>query len=315
MNKIKVERANNNSAWVKITSLTKLLLRTYFVSFQNYFFSFVFPILILVIAGEITRVSSISSSGVTNYVAWGTELLRYIPGIMGLGIVSFCIISSTVRIVSLKESVFIKRIAITPIKRKDFIIINMVIIFVLSFISAMWVWGWAELFYHRALGDALNHLKAKSNGITQQTYYGFLYFFLGIFLIIFACSGIGLLVSSQARNVQAAFGIVSLIFFPNMFFSGIIVPPNLINDTSDALRWVSYFMPVKYPLQVMLEGFFGQNIFDPNMANILTLGTYGANSNLSTFTSVNVPDWFAFAISVVIGGGGITGAALLWKWE
>ena len=293
----------------KFISLVKLIYRTYFANFQGPFFLFFFPVLMLAVIGEIVRSSVPTSSG---NVVWGVELITIVPGLMALGVVSLSLLSAPVNVVSLKESVIIKRIAVTPIRKQDFIFINIFSTIILSFLASMWLLMWSQIFYYQVMKDGFDFID-KYYGV-HQTALGWFLLFVGIFLVTSVASSIGMYVASLFKTVQSAIGVLMLIYFPSLFFSGVLVPVGLINESYDWLRYISYFAILKYPTQTLIDAYFGQNIFNASSTNFFSNNVFGPGT-VNHFTKFGVPDWFAVAVSAGLITTFYTATAFTWKWE
>ena len=276
-----------------LLQLTKLLLTSHARRFQSLYFTFIQPLLILIIYGTIVSALA-SKSNFTNGNV-DAQLVGLVPGIIAtssFGISTTLLINN---ILSMKETVVIKRIAITPITKGQFLTSSIFFVTIMSFLSGFWSWGWAELLYHNSLSGAINHL--TNNAGLVQADIGWLWFFVGWILLIAVSSTVSFIIIGVSSTVQTGIGLSQLMFFPASILGGGSISPALFQK-SDALRWISFFVFTRYPIQIMREGFFGQNIFAPSSNNILTLQTYGDTAN---FTSVSVPDWFAFVACFALG--------------
>lgn len=297
----------------KINALGKLSLKTYFSNFQALFFGFLSPLMFIAIIGEIIRSLNLGQGSI-----WGgdTLLVQVIPGLCVFGSFSFSLISFPVNIISFKESVVIKRIAITPITKKDFFIINLLITWIYGLIIFFWSLMWAYIFYGGRINNGFHAVNPNNASqfvqATQNVVSWFCLIFAVSFLVLLSGS-IGMIIAAYFKTVSTGIGIIFLIFFPSLAFSGLFVSPSLINSSSAVLKWISYFIFLKYPIQLVVDSFYGQNIFDPNSTNTFSQWTFG---NVTSFKgSESVPDYLAIAITCGATAIFMTWSLTAWKWE
>jgi len=162
----------------------------------------------------------------------------YVPGITAAFIMTNGIIGLTANTTEFKRRGIIKRLAITPLKKVDWILGNVLSQTLLNLIltGIMIAVGWL-LFNVRIIPDA----------------YTITLIFLGSVMF----SGIGMLLSGVIKDVEAASAIGNAIAFPMMFLSGSFFPldftPSYIQAISKALPLtyfsdgLRYAMLYKYP--------------------------------------------------------------------
>ena len=291
----------------------KLSLKTYFSNFQALFFGFLSPVMFIAIIGEIIRSLNVGQNAV-----WGgdTFLVQIIPGLCAFGTFSFSLISFPVNIISFKESVVIKRIAITPITKKDFFIINLLITWIYGLFIFFWSLMWAYIFYGGRINSGFHAVNPQNHSqyiqATQTTVSWFCLLFAVSFFILLSGS-IGMIVAAYFKTVSTGIGVIFLIFFPSLAFSGVFVSPSLINSSSDVLKWISYFIFLKYPIQLVVDSYYGQNIFNPDTINTFSQWTFG---NVTGFqNSQSVPDLLAIGITCGATAIFMTWSLTAWKWE
>ena len=289
-----------------IFTFIKLLFNSYRSRFQGPYFNFIQPLLILVIYGGITAFLAEKANYQNNSL--DAQITGLVPGIMCTTVFAIGASSLSFNILMFKESVIIKRIAVTPITKSQFIAGSCTFSFILSVVSMSWIWMWAEILFHQQLSSSFAHLNAAG---FSQTSIGWLWFFLGLFMTIFISGLIGMFIAAICNTTQKGLGISQLIFFFTSIFAGGTISPVLLNNSAP-LRWISFFSLMRYPFQWVREGWFGQNIFNPTDGNFLSTSSYG---DVSSFSAYGVPDWFAFILTFCLFGFLIFLVKRLFKWE
>jgi len=148
----------------------------------------------------------------------------YVPGITAAFIMTNGIIGLTANTTDFKRRGIIKRLAITPLRKIDWILGNVLSQTLLNFIltGIMIAVGWI-LFNVRIIPDA----------------YAIALIFLGSVLF----SGIGMLLSGLIKDVEAASAIGNAIAFPMMFLSGSFFP---LDFTPSYIQAISKVLPLTY---------------------------------------------------------------------
>jgi len=310
----------------RIKEIGILVLSSYFKNFQGPFFAFGFPILSLLIVGTI-MVNAPSPSSAPNVMSGsnGYNFLSFIAGLIGLSGCSIGIVSIPAQISSFKESIIIKRIAITPIKRWEFLFSTIVIGITLTFLSSLLIIFTALIFFHKELVDSIFHVRDYSTpGHIGEIQYGIGSIFtiiIGWFALVGTGLVIGMFISGVAKNESMAVGIAMLIFFPQILLSGAALPPSLI-ERSSVLKYISYIFPIKYALSILNVGwlFGGQGIFSSATVKDATCFHYSSsylnNIGVSNYLySEKIPVWTLLLI--LLGYDSVIAilSIKLFKWE
>jgi ABC-2 type transport system permease protein len=148
----------------------------------------------------------------------------YVPGITAAFIMTNGIIALTATTTDFKRRGIIKRLAITPLKKIDWILGNVLSQTLLNFMltGIMIAVGWI-LFNVRIIPDA----------------YTIALIFLGSIMF----SGIGMILSGLIKDVEAASAIGNAIAFPMMFLSGSYFP---LDFTPSYIQAISRVLPLTY---------------------------------------------------------------------
>ena len=151
--------------------------------------------------------------------------LRYIdfllPGILAFTLMQISIAGSGFNIVEYRRKGILKRLFVTPIVPRDFIIGIVIARLVLCLLQISFLIAVATLFMHvEIVGNFLS-----------------LYFVILLGTIIFLCIGFAL--GSLAKTQQSIQALGNLVIFPQIFLSGIFFPidslPNFLQPVASAL--------------------------------------------------------------------------------
>ncbi len=127
----------------------------------------------------------------------------FIPGLLGMNLMGSSVWSIAFGVVNARSKKLLKRLTATPMSRAEYL---------LSFVLSRLIFLAAEVVAILGLGVFVL-------GVPMR---GSLMLMAGIALLAsFAFSGIGLLVASRARTVEAASGLANLVLFPMWIFSGV----------------------------------------------------------------------------------------------
>lgn len=141
-------------------------------------------------------------------------------------------------IVEWKNSVFLKRIDTTGVRKS---------LFLLSLWSFYFLVGLSGIFcqflFALAIGNKIfiNHLATINWG----------YFFLGVFYTIILAIAIATLLGGLFSNEGLMQGLMMMIYFLSIFLSGIMLYPTLY-ETNEFLRIFTYLIPQKYASFLLL---------------------------------------------------------------
>ncbi|MGH1411354.1 MAG: ABC transporter permease [Mycoplasma sp.] len=295
--------------------ITKLFFESWRRNFQGPFFAFGFPLMVLLIMGEIQRVQWGPTPTPNQYETFLTTIM----GIVGLSAASVTITSMPMNLLGFKESIIIKRIAITPIRKIDFILAPVILGFLITIASAIWIIALSLVFFNYQIIESFKHLEhVKGTTAIPVTYgAGAIFSMLtGFLLVIIVGMSIGLFCASFTKTQQSGIGICMMIYFPSILLSGAGLPMPLITK-SPILNVVSYFMPTRYFLEILnisiLYG--GDGIFTNAHINDIT---YVPSSNpFVTAGSIypdNMPAWALIPINVGIAALFMGLTYKLWKW-
>lgn len=190
--------------------------------------------------------------------AWFNENLLsrnyYIPGVIALMVTLVTLLLTSMSVVREKESGTIEQIAVTPIRRSEFILGKTIPFAILGFVDVLAVAGvgvfWFDIPIHGQIGWLL----------------------LGAGIYMLSTLGLGLLISTAARTQQQAMMATFFFFMPATLLSGFVFP---IANMPVAVQWLTYLNPLRYFI-VIIRGVFlkgvGFDVLWPQMAALLAYG-------------------------------------------
>ncbi|QBQ08030.1 ABC transporter permease [Spiroplasma gladiatoris] len=205
--------------------LFRLISKSFYKNFRGPIFTYVVPVFFTIIFYYL-----FSSDLVVNK---GSAILGYV--------VLPClttIINLSGSIVEWKNSIFLKRMETTGISRKTFILTIWLFYFLVGFSGVC-----LELIIGLIIGgnDVIELYKNMNWG----------FFILAVSLICLMSIGLATLLGGNLNDEGANQGIALMIYFLCIFFSGVMLDPRLYESTT-ALRIFTYFIPLKYPVFLLL---------------------------------------------------------------
>ncbi|EXU60489.1 ABC transporter permease [Mycoplasma mycoides] len=240
-------------------AMYNLLFNYWKKSFHNIFFSFVFPCMFLAI------LSKVPSFNIDDLI----------PGIIASACPVVGIISLSISFSDLKQTIIYKRITVLPLKPWIFIISIISFFTILTWLSAIWIFIFALIFWHSQINLVNIHA-------------GFI--ILGVIFLSIICSSIGVIIGSLAKDYKIANAFSMLFYLPPAFLSGMYLPIKVIIG-SNVLKIISLFLPYTYPVTII---------------------NYGWNKTKSSFI-FNSELWVFILISLLLVIGFITSAILIYK--
>lgn len=185
------------------------------------FFTFVFPIMFMIIFNLIFGSSKYSPFGPS-----GTVSDFYTPALMAFSIITACYTNIAMGVVFAREEGILKRMRGTPLPPWVYLFARIVVSVTVAVLLVVIIGAFGRVFYHV-------HLPAAHKLLA-----------LVVALVVGAATfcAIGLAVTSFVPNVDAAPAVVNATIFPLLFISDVFIP---IQHTG-ALTTVASFFPVKH---------------------------------------------------------------------
>jgi ABC-2 type transport system permease protein len=197
-------------------------------------FTFIFPILFLVIFASINKDDTVGFLGGINYNQY------YIPGIMCFGVISATFTNLAMTLCIRRDSGILKRLRGTPLPTSAMLgglLLNAVV--VAAILSAL-VGAIGFLFYSL---DFPGHWPAL---------------IVSLLIGALAFAALGVAVSTLVPNADAAPAVVNGILFPILFVSGVFFP---IESNESWLARIGEFFPVRHFVNAVFTA------FDPRQAS------------------------------------------------
>lgn len=215
---------------------------------QSAFFTFVFPVVIIVIFG------AVFNGGGNNEFFYGlTGLQYYVPTIAALSVLGACYSQLAIVLAMRRQDGILKRLRATPLPAWVYFLGLLAHCVVISVVEVVLIIVVGRLY-----------------GVPMPTHWTAIL----VTLVLGAASfcALGVAVASLVRNAEAAPAVVQFILFPLVFISGTYFPIH-----SDVLNRIADVLPVR-PFNEALLGPFAQHTgFDwSHLAVLLAWGVIGA---------------------------------------
>jgi ABC-2 type transport system permease protein len=181
-----------------------------------------------------------------------TAVAYLVPSILAMALMQLGLFSA-IPIVEQRESLILKRIAATPIKRRTFIAANVITRLLIALVQAVVILVVAQtVFGITLLGSPL--------------------VFTGLVILgALAFIALGYVVASFAPTEDSASQMVSILQFPLMFLSGIFFA---LESLPSVLRGVAAFMPLTYLGDALRQVMVGGTPFVPLGVGVAILGAW-----------------------------------------
>jgi ABC-2 type transport system permease protein len=216
---------------------------------QSAFFTFVFPVVIIVVFGALTR-----GGGRSSYFYGLSALQYYVPTIAAMSVLGSCYSQLAIVLATRRQDGILKRVRATPLPAWGYFLGLLAHCILVSVVDVALIVGAGRVF-----------------GVPVPTHWAA----IAVTLVLAAACfcALGAAVASLIRNAEAAPPVVQLILFPLLFLSGTYLPIH-----SQALNRVANVLPVR-PLNQALLGPFAQHT-GVNWHSLAVLATWGAAGTL-----------------------------------
>ncbi len=215
---------------------------------QSAFFTFVFPVVIILIFGAV-----FAGSGPSPFYNGLSGLQYYVPTIAALSVLGACYSQLAIVLAARRQTGILKRLRATPLPAWIYFVGLLAHCIMVSIVDVALIIGIGRLY-----------------GVPLPTHWGALL----VTLVLGAASfcALGVAVASLIRNSEAAPAVVQFVLFPLVFISGTYFPIH-----SDVLNGIAGVLPVR-PFNQALLGPFAQHAgFDwPHLGVLLIWGVVGA---------------------------------------
>lgn len=223
--------------------LLKIEFKLYFRDFGAFFFTLVFPVMLLLIFGSIYGNEPADIFGGLGYID------TFIPALMYFVVLVTGIMMLPVNIVNYRENKILKRYKVTPISPAQLLIAQGLINMVVTAMGSVILFVCGKLMYDIRVEGSLFPI------------------LIAIFLGILMTYSLGFLVASLARSTRSVNAVSNMIYFPMMFLSGCMIPLSIFPD---GVETVSKVIPGRYAVELLQNVFAGKTLLD-NVGNIIVL--------------------------------------------
>ena len=212
---------------------------------QSAFFTFVFPVVIIVIFGALFR-----AGGRSSYFYGLSALQYYVPTIAAMSVLGSCYSQLAIVLATRRQEGILKRVRATPLPAWGYFLGLLAHCVLVSVVDVTLIVGVGRMF-----------------GVPLPTHWAALVATLVLGAACFCALGVA--VASLIRNAEAAPAVVQLILFPLLFLSGTYLPIH-----SQALNRVASVLPVR-PFNQALLGPLAQHT-GLNWHSLAVLAAWGA---------------------------------------
>jgi ABC-2 type transport system permease protein len=221
--------------------------RIFWRSREAAFFTFLLPIIFLVLLGSIY-----GSRDTIGGIHAGTYLLA---GLLGYGIVSTAFAGLAIQLVVRRESGVLKRVRGTPLPPRTYLTAVIASTLVVIGLEAV-----IQLLIGRFLIDA--ELPESPGG-----------FVFTLFLGTIAFAALGLALTGLVKSAEGSSAIVNAIYLPMVFISGVFWSTEAMPGF---LRAIAAVLPLTYLLELMRDVFVEPNALSDSLGAIAVVAVWGA---------------------------------------
>jgi ABC-2 type transport system permease protein len=231
--------------------LTRSLFLSYVREPQTLFWNLVFPIVLLVIY------RLVFGSGIVDGVGYMTWV---VPGIVVLNILSFGMIGSSAFMAQMREKGVLRRLQATPVPAQvlfaAYVAVNLIACLMQTAVVMAFSWvafGW------------------------QTTLAGLLMSLPMIVIAVIAAVALGQCISSLAPKPGAALAIGQLLYFPQMFIAGLVLPFDMLPAwLQNVARWLPAYPVGDLVRAPLMDG----QLSDDLLRNLMLIAAYTAIAGL-----------------------------------
>lgn len=217
----------------RFTVILKMELRLFARDFFSFFFTLVFPLLMLLLFGGIygnAPVYAGADMGMMDVSVPAYAVM--VTGVTGL-------MSLPLTLSGYKEKKIYKRFDATPAGKKKIILAQVLVNFVMTL---------AGIFILLAAGKLLYHIQIRGS---------ILQILVSILFSIAAMFSMGFLFTAIGRDLKSASLLCYLFYFVMLFLSGATIPDMLFPET---MKKIAGFLPMTYAVDLMQDVFAGERL-------------------------------------------------------
>jgi len=224
------------------------------------FFTFMFPLLFLVIFTTLLGNGEGTINGVTIKAS-----TYYVFSMAAFGLISACYTNIAMSVVFAREEGILKRVRGTPLPARSYLLARVLHAALVGFLLVAITVAFGVLAYGAHVPDGKDLLE-----------------FVITLIVGAACfASIGLAVTGFVPNADAGPPIVNAIIFPLLFLSGVFITVD--SNSPDWVQWVGRIFPVKHLVDAMRDSYLGIGFHWSDVAVLALWGIIGVVVATRTF--------------------------------
>jgi hypothetical protein len=177
-----------------------------------------------------------------------------------------------------KNSILLKRLSITPLKKKHFFFIILSFYFLTILFSSLWTFFWIEII-------------TQKNFLTGTTRWSS--FIFAWLTVTFTSINLGIFMAGVSRSQNVTQMLVFLIYFPTAFLTGMTFPIYELGQSNSFIDFISFILPHKLPAAWANAAWNGKDVF----------------------SYIQIPLWEVIFIVIVINITLSLASKLTFRWE
>ena len=219
--------------------------KCFFRNFTAVFFTFIFPVLLLVLFGEIY-----GNDPTPLFDGLGT-VDASVPAYICMVICVTGIMSLPLSLTSYREKKILKRFKATPTTPIQIIVAQILVNLLMTVIGSVLLVLVAEWRYDISFDGNI------------------LYVGIAFLLSILCVFSIGFVIASVINNSKSATALSNVVYFPMLFLSGATMP---LETLPDSIKEISEFIPLTHAVKLMKAAWTGKSLLDYSI-EIIVLGS------------------------------------------
>ncbi len=237
-----------------LISLIANEFRLYLREPSAFFFTLVFPLLIMLLFGSIWGNEPFPETDF-GYIDYST------PSFIGLVVLTSGFMHLTINMAVYREKGILKRFRATPVSPLTFLAAQLITLMAISFIGVILL-----------LIGAIFIFGMQFKGSIPEAAAAFILSCTGI-------AGLGFIPASLVRTVRSGTVTANIIYFPMMFLSGAALPRMMFPE---ALMKVSNFLPLTHMIELLRGIWFGESLTSMPLEISVMLVTAAVGAVVST---------------------------------
>ncbi len=224
----------------------KAFIKLYAINFKNskesIFFTFFFPVMLLLILGSIMPFK---------YIANG---LLLVPTLV------ISLTTSSTILAEFKSSSIFKRIGTTKITKTQLILSLILFNVVLILVATLFLLAVIAIFNQLKIGsfsyaeyvDGIEVIQDMSINFSKVNFFEWLYILLAILSTTFGLLSIGLFIGTKVKSVSGANMVSLMIYFPLSFLTGVFLDISMIKS-SNVMNTISLMLLPRWTFEPIVE--------------------------------------------------------------